>query len=367
MKNSAKKIIILAATLFLVSLAGYFFWFKPKGNNPNAAMMAMMNMPAEVDVVKIAKNEIQRSIELPARVSAYKIADVRPQIDGVIKSRKFVEGSFVNQGQQLYQIDPTIYQSALEGAKANYKSLLAKRDRNRSLLKVGGISKQGYESIEADLAQAKAQLERAKANVAYTKVYAPISGYIGKSNITEGALVSANQSQVLTTITQLDPIYVDMTQATKDILRFNNQKEISVNIITEDPNYKNVGQLKFTEVFADSSTDSVRLRALFSNKDRRLIPGMFVNVKLNLKPVKAITISQKAAIRKADGDLSVFVVDANNIAKSRTIKAQEAYNDSWIVTEGLNEGDIVIVEGTLKISDGSKVKPSFLDLKKTAK
>lgn len=359
MKNRIKvsKPIIFAIFAPVILLIGYFFWFNPGHSQQSSAPHAMP--VSEVEVTKISKKDIQLFIELPGRVSAYKIAEVRPQIDGVVKARKFVEGSFVKQGAQLYQIDPTIYQSALESARANYRNLLSKKNRNKDLLKVGGVSKQIFEAIEADFAKAQSDLKNAQANFAYTKVYAPISGYIGKSNITEGTLVSANQAQVLTTITQLDPIYVDMTQSTKDMFKLGDQKEIAVSLITDDANYKNVGELKFSEVFADASTDSVRLRAIFSNKDKKLIPGMFVNVKLHLKPIKALTVPQKAASRKPDGNLGVFVVDENNVVKSRLVKATEAVGDSWVVIDGLKDGEIVVVEGGQKIADGMTVKPVF--------
>jgi RND family efflux transporter MFP subunit len=225
------------------------------------------------------------------------------------------------------------------------------------LVAIEAVSLQEYDDAIAAADQAKAALNKAKADIDYTKVYSPISGYVGKSNVTEGTLVTANQVGILTTVTQLDPIYVDMAQPTKDMLQLGQQKEIPVSLIMEGTEYQNTGVLKFSEVFADESTDSVRLRAKFSNKDKKLIPGMFVNAKLHLKPIDAITVPQKATNRGPDGSLIVWVVDQNNVAKPRPIKAEKTSDDNWIVSEGLADGEVVILEGFQKLSDGAKVKP----------
>ncbi len=345
-KKSIIAVCLLVAALFVV--------FKPKYNQANA-MKASANV-AEVNVVAVKKQKIQLTQELPGRVEALRISEVRPQVDGIIRKIKFIEGSFVKEGQQLYQIDPTVYKIAQQTADANLKALKAKKERYQNLVELDAVSKQEYDDAVASYESAKASSAAARNNLEYSKVLAPISGYIGKTNITEGRLVTTNQADVLTTITQLDPVYVDMAQPTRDMIKLGNQKEIKVTVLTEDPTYKNSGTLKFSEVFADESTDSVRLRATFSNKDGKLIPGMFVTGKLHLKPIEAVIVPQKATMRTPDGNLLVFVVK-EGIAKARSIKAEQTYNDNWVVIEGLEDGEVVILEGYQKIADGAKVNP----------
>ncbi len=351
MKNKINNKVITTIFFVIVAIIGYLFFANSKRAQVNDSNSFGA---AAVSVIVVQKQNVQLFQELPARVEASKISEVRPQIEGVIKKVKFTEGSFVKKGQQLYEIDPSIYQAASKSADRNLRTLSAKRDSYKILLEQDAVSKQEFEDLEASFAQAESDAKKAKTHFNYTKVLAPISGYIGKTNYTEGALVTANQAEILTTITELDPIYVDMVQPTKDILRLGEQKEILVSVETDDPNYVAEGRLKFSEVFADSSTDSIRLRALFSNKDKKLIPGMFVTAKLHLKPIEAVLVLQRAAIRMPDGGLMVWVVEGD-FAKPRPIKADKVSGDSWVVLEGLNDGDIVIVEGYQKIADGSKV------------
>lgn len=415
-KTRFRVMVIAISVIFIAALSGgYFFW---KSLKQKQMMFAMQSRIMEVNVIAVKTEKLQLFQELPARVTAYKISEVRPQIDGVIKKQIFEEGGFVKQGQALYQIDPNLYQIAYDDAKANLKAIEAKKKRYDNLIESEAISKQEYDDISASFEQAKAAIKKAKTNISYAKIPAPISGYIGKSNVTVGTLVTANQSTVLTTITQLDPIYVDIVQPTKEMLKLGDQKEIPVSLMIDDLAYENLGSLKFSEVFADESTDSVRLRAKFSNEDKKLIPGMFVLAKLHLKPIEAIAVPQKATSRMPDGSLMVFVIAEKTensspqiaekkietpknrgfvtafqnlaktisekisglfsgdflsqkkqpestpqnsvlVAKPRIIKAEQAIGDRWIVTEGLNDGDVVIVEGLLKISDGAKVKPVF--------
>ncbi len=350
-KIKKNKKSIIAVCLLVVAL---FLVFKPKYSQTNA-MKTIANV-AEVNVVAVKKQKIQLTQELPGRVEALRISEVRPQVDGIIRKVKFIEGSFVKEGQQLYQIDPTVYKIAQQTADANLKALKAKKERYQNLVELDAVSKQEYDDAVASYESAKATSAAAQNNLDYTKVMAPISGYIGKTNITEGRLVTTNQADVLTTITQLDPVYVDMAQPTRDMIKLGKQKEIKVTVLTDDPTYKNSGTLKFSEVFADESTDSVRLRAVFSNKDGKLIPGMFVTTKLHLKPIEAVIVPQKATMRTPDGNLLVFVIK-EGIAKARSIKAEQIYNDNWVVIEGLEDGEVVILEGYQKIADGAKVNP----------
>ncbi len=360
LRNKKIKLAIFFFCLIALALGGYFFQIKLKNNSAIATKISPNGL-IEVNVVRVKKENVQLFLDLPARVSAYKISEVRPQIDGIIRQRKFVEGSFVKEGQQLYQVDPAIYQITLDNASASLSAVSAKRERYKNLLEQDAISKQEFDDINAALAKAQADVKKAKTNLVYTKVYAPISGYIGKSNITEGALVTANQATILTTITQLDPIYVDMAQPSRDMIKLGNQEEIEVTLIVDGGIGENKGTLKFSEVFADETTDSVRLRAIFDNKDKKLIPGMFVNAKLHLKPIEAITIPQRAANRGFDGNLVVWVVDKDNIVKSRSIKSDQISEDKWIVLDGLEEGDVIVYEGFQKISEGAKIKPVFID------
>lgn len=354
MQEKNKKFPTLFVTVVLViSFAGYFFWFKPKYNQAQANN-ASANRVAEVTVVTAQKQSVQLIRELPARVAAFKIAQVRPQIEGVIKKVKFTEGSIVSEGDQLYQIEPTIYQAAANSAERNLKTLRMKRDRYKILLALDVVSKQEADDLEAAFSQAESEAKRAQMNLKYTKVLAPISGYIGKSNLTEGALVTANQVEVLTTITQLDPIYVDMVQSTQEALQLGDQSDILVTVNNENGGVISEGRLKFSEVFADASTDSIRLRAVFSNENKKLIPGMFVTAKLHLKPVEAVLVPQRAAMRAANGGLMVWVVQ-EGVAKMRPIKAEKTFEDFWVVDEGLENGEVVILEGYQKIGDGMKV------------
>lgn len=341
--------------IFLLACGGYFFW--PK-NKPAIQTNSAPAKPLEVTVITIAKKIVRPTLELPGRVNAQKIAQIRPQVDGVIKEVKFVEGAFVEKGQQLYQIDADIYKSALTSAFSNAKSIKEKRDRYKILVNEDAVSKQELSDVEAELAQAQSDISKAKKNLEYTRVLAPISGFIGKTNVTEGALVTANQAAILTTITQVDPIYVDLEQPSKNAIPADSTKDVLVNLITDDKEYHNVGELKFREMFADETTDSVRLRAIFKNEDHRLLPGMFVTAKLDLAPFEAITVPQRIASRGPDGGLMVWVVNQDNSVSARPIKAEKISGDLWIVDEGLSEGEKVVFEGFSKLREGAKVQVS---------
>jgi len=354
-KYKTFKVIFFAVLLTGLIAAAYFFWLKPKAVPAPAARVA------DVTIITISKQQIQLYQDLPARVEAEKISDVRPQAEGVIRKIYFTQGSFVKKGQQLYQIDSRMYKTAFEGAKLAWKAQQAKLGRYKNLLEQDAISKQEYDDLSASAAIAQADFKKAETALAYTKVFAPISGYVGKSNFTEGALVTVNQLDPLTTITQLNHLYIDMVQPSKDAVKLQNQRELPVTLVTEDETLIEKGVLKFTETFADQATDSVRLRAIFANKEHKLMPGMFVTAKIHLTPFEAITVPQRVTNRGADGGLTVWIVDKDNTAKQRKIKADQIANDSWVVTEGLVEGDVVIFEGYLKIAEGAKVNPKALE------
>jgi membrane fusion protein (multidrug efflux system) len=351
-----KKILIIVGAL-IIGLLAYFKFQHPQNS---AAQMPQGAM--EVNVITIKKQQATPTIELPARIASYKTSEVRPQIDGVIKKRLFIEGSLVKEGESLYQIDPSFYEAAYIAARENLKSVQAKKDRYDNLLELEAVSKQEYDDMLATLTTAKSEYKKAKTNFDYTKVLAPISGYIGKSNIAEGMLVTANQTNILTTITQLDELYADMVQPSKDAIKMQNQKNISVSIKVDGVVYDKIGTLKFSEVFVEKSTDSVRLRAKISNKDRVLLPGMFATAILHLKSFETITVPQRSTTRAPNGSLTVWIVDKDNVAKLVPIKASEAINDKWIVVEGLNDGDVIIYEGFQKIMEGAKVKPVLMQV-----
>ena len=345
----------------MVGVAAYSFWPKTKQDHVILSNTSINNNLVEVRVVTVKKEKVQLFVDLPARVKAHKISEIRPQIDGIIKKIIFSEGSFVKQGQQLYQIDPALYQIALDNANAALKTLRYKFERYQKLILENAISQQEFDDVRAEFLQAQADVEKAKTNLTYTKVNAPISGYIGKSNMTEGALVSTNQSEILATLTQLDPIYVDLVQSSKETLQLGDQDNIMVTLLSQGSDEKHVGKLKFSEKFADVSTDSVLLRAVFPNKGKRLIPGMFVHARLHLKPFEAVTIPQRATNRTPDGRVIVWVVGKDNKVTSRPIKVSKITGDSWIVDEGLQDGEVVIYEGFQKIAEGVEVKAVALE------
>lgn len=280
----------------------------------------------------------------------------------------------VERGQQLYQINPAPYQAVynkvkadLLRAEANLASVAAKEARYRESLKVSVVSEQDYDDAKAALLDAKASvaiaqaaIESAEIDLNYTKVYSPISGQIGKSNFTEGALVTANQSNFLAKVTQLDPIYVDMQEARKKVLSLREKsKHTDKVMVTLDLGdgfiYEHQGQFQFSEVTVNPTTSSVELRAIFPNPDQLLFPGLFVRATLFLDTVEAILIPQKAGIRGAGGQMNAWIVDDKNTAQMVSIVAKETYGNNWIVTEGLKVGDTVITEGFQKLRPNTLV------------
>lgn len=357
-QTKSKKSALIAFIAILVAASAYFLI--PRKNpqaQPPQGLAQMEVKPIDLPVIKVEKKLITPFVEIPGRVNAQKIAQIRPQVDGIVKEVKFVEGSFVNKGIQLYQIDPVIYQAAVNAAESSAKTLKDKKERYEVLVINDAVSKQELSDAGAEYAKAVSELSKAKKNLEFTKVLAPISGYIGKTNVTEGALVTANQTQVMTTITQLDPIYVDLEQSTKDVAAMIDEDGIEVKVSTEDKNYEKVGTLKFREMFADESTDSVRLRAVFSNEDRKLLPGMFVTARVSLPSFEAITVPQRVTNRAPNGNLVVFVFGEDGTVAPRPIKADRVFGDSWIVEGGISEGEKIVYEGFQKIREGIKINP----------
>lgn len=328
-----------------------------------------------VHIVKSAPLAVKT--ELPGRTDAYRVAEVRPQVSGIILHRNFTEGSDVKAGESLYQIDPATYQAAYDNAKgelvkaqaaANIAHLTVKR--YVPLVGTQYVSKQEYDQAvataqqaDASVVAAKAGVESARINLAYTKVTSPINGRIDKSSVTEGALVTNGQSTALATVQQLDPIYVDVTQSSSDFMRLKQQTSLqkgdtsSVELLMENGQpYPLKGTLQFSDVTVDESTGSITLRALFPNPQHMLLPGMFVRARIDegTQP-DAILVPQQGVTRTPRGDATVLVVNDKNQVESRTVVAPQAIGDRWLITEGLKNGDRVIISGLQKVRPGVTV------------
>ncbi len=351
------------------------------GCDDKPAQQGAQHMP-EVGIVTLKSAPLQITTELPGRTSAYRIAEVRPQVSGIILKRNFVEGSDIQAGVSLYQIDPATYQASYDSAKgdlakaqaaANMDQLTVKR--YQKLLGTKYISQQDYDTAVATAQQsnaavvaAKAAVETARINLAYTKVTSPISGRIGKSTVTEGALVQNGQTTALATVQQLDPIYVDVTQSSNDFLRLKQELadgrlkqengKAKVELVTNDGlKYPQSGTLEFSDVTVDQTTGSITLRAIFPNPDHTLLPGMFVRARLEegINP-DALLVPQQGVTRTPRGDASVMVVGEGDKVEVRQVTASQAIGDKWLVTDGLKSGDRVIVTGLQKIKPGVQVK-----------
>jgi len=339
--------------------------------------------PPEVGVVVIQPQRVALTTELAGRTAAYLVAEVRPQVNGIVQKRLFTEGSDVKAGQVLYQIDPATYRAthasaraALSKAEAVLVSARLKSERYRELVKINAVSQQDHDDAhaalkqaEADVESAKAALESARINLAYTKVTAPISGRIGRSLITTGALMTANQATSLATIQQLSPVYVDITQSSADLLRLKRalasgelkgggQGQARVKLLLEDgTSYPQEGVLKFSDVTVDQSTGSVTLRSVFPNPKQLLLPGMYVRAIIEEGiSEQAILAPQRGVSRNPAGNATALVVGADGKVESRILKISRTIGDSWLVNEGLKTGDRLIVEGTQKAKVGSNVK-----------
>lgn len=331
----------------------------------------------QVTVYVVKSAPLAVTTELPGRTDAYRVAEVRPQVSGIILQRHFIEGSDVKAGDSLYQIDPATYQAAFDSAKgelakaeaaANIAHLTVKR--YLPLVGTQYVSRQEYDQAVANARQADASVmaaqagvETARINLAYTKVSSPISGRIGKSSVTEGALVTNGQATALATVQQLDPIYVDVTQSSTDFMQLQQsslqkgQGTRSVQLLMENGQpYPLKGTLQFSDVTVDQSTGSITLRAVFPNPQHRLLPGMFVRARIDegIQP-DAILVPQQGVTRTPRGDATVLVVNEQNNVESRTVVAPQAFGDRWLVTQGLKNGDRVIVSGLQKVRPGIAV------------
>ena len=326
--------------------------------------------PPRVSVVTVRAQSVPISSELPGRVAAYRSAEVRPQVNGIILKRLFVEGSEVKAGAQLYQIDPAPYQATYDSAVAAEASARALAERYKPLVEANAVSKQDYDNAVASQLQAQAAVETAAINLIYTKVLSPIAGRISRSFVTEGALVTANQSAALATVQQLDPVYVDVTQPSSTLLRLrreaaagllrqNTSGQTQVSLHLEDgSDYAHPGTLEFSEVTVDPGTGSITLRALLPNSERLLLPGMFVREQIQ-EGVREDTVlaPQQGVSHNQKGDPTALVVSSDNTVELRVLQTDRAIGDQWLVSSGLKPGDRLIVEGLQRALPGAKVRP----------
>jgi membrane fusion protein (multidrug efflux system) len=354
--------------------------------------------PAEVAFVTVQAQPVVLTTELPGRTSAYLVAEIRPQVNGLILKRPFLEGAFVQAGDLLYQIDPAPYEAAYEQAKAalataeadlvvaeaNLPALRSRAERFKELVALHAVGQQDYDDAAAALRQAEAGVEASKAavkvsqaavesariNLSYTPITAPISGRIGKSNVTVGALVTAYQPVPLAVIQQMDPIYVDVTQATAELLRLrrslesgklklNGQSQSKVRLLLEDGTfYPLTGTLQFRDVTVDPTTGSVTLRMVFPNPRQNLLPGMFVRAVVEEGVnEQALLVPQEGVSRDPKGNPVAWVVNSADKVEQRMLELDRALGDKWLVSSGLAAGDRLIVEGLQKTRPGAQVRP----------
>ncbi|MBO5658310.1 MAG: efflux RND transporter periplasmic adaptor subunit [Duodenibacillus sp.] len=347
--------------------------------------------PTPVDVVKIELTEAVIRTELSGRTNAFRIAEVRPQVTGIVQKRLFEEGAEVQQGQSLYQIDPTLFEAdvataraALLQAEANMALAKADAARSADLVKINAVSQQAddmaqaqYKVAQANVAAAKAALKAANANMSYTQVRSPITGRVSISEVTAGALVTANQAQQLTTVQQLDPIYVDVVQSYDMLAKLkqrlangelkalpNGEAEIGL-ILDSGKQYPLKGKLVVQDALVDEATGMVRIRAVFPNPERDLMPGMYVRAVLTEGvQEKAIKLDQRAVMRHSNGKPYCYVVDKDNKVVLRDLQISGVEGTKWLISSGLSVGDVVISEGILKVRPGATV--SYGETKKQA-
>ncbi|ELT3494604.1 efflux RND transporter periplasmic adaptor subunit [Citrobacter freundii] len=346
-------------------------------------------MEPEVGVVTLAPSSVNIKSELPGRALAFEIAEIRPQVGGIIIKRNFVEGDKVSKGESLYQIDPAPLQARLDSAKgalakaqATANNVRLTLNRQSALIKSNYVSRQDYDTTrsqlneaQANVAVAKADLEQATINLRYANVTSPIDGISGKSSVTVGALVTANQENSLVTVQRLDPIYVDLTQSVQDFLRLKEEKangkiaqqqgKIPVELMLENGKpYRHTGTLQFSDPAVDETTGSVTLRAIFPNPEGEILPGMYVTALLDEgSQQNVLMVPQQGITHNEQGKATALILDQENVVQLREINAVKAVGNQWLVTAGLRPGDRVIVSGLQRIRPGSKARvlPSKLN------
>jgi membrane fusion protein, multidrug efflux system len=365
----------LAVMLLMVALSGCA---KHQAGGPGDAVSA-----TEVGVLVMTPQKIIERTELSGRLSALNVADVRPQISGIVQKRLFTEGADVSAGQPLYQIDPAMYQATydqargvLAKAEATLSDAKAKSSRFAELVKINGVSKQDYDDAiavvnedQADVLADRASLESARINLGYTRITSPISGQIGVSSVTAGALVTAEQTTALATVQTIDRMYLDVTRPSVDWLRLRKEfnagrlkqagnQGATVHIVMEDDSdYPQPGTLAFSDITVDQTTGSVTLRVVVPNPEHELLPGMFVRAELEEGvDEQAMLVPQLAVTRTADGRATVWVAGPDGKAYEAPVKADTAYGYRWVVSQGLKAGDRVVISGASQLQDGAPVK-----------
>lgn len=359
MKNKMKFAPKLAAAAMSVAVIFSLAGCKEKTQAPQAAAQP-------VTVVTVQVSAPVMTTELNGRTSAYQVAEVRPQINGIIQKRTFTEGQQVKAGDQLYQIDPALYEAAYEEAVANYELARADARRYAALVKVNAVSKQQNDQAQAQLKTARAAVKTAKTNLDYTRVESPITGRVGRSEVTPGALATAYQT-FMTTVLQLDPIYVDVRQTSTELLRLKQDiatgkvqakdGAVEVTLLMEDgSSYAQKGVLTFTGEEVDENTGMVNLRAIFPNPKGDLLPGMFVRARLEegARP-NSVVLDQRCVMRDPKGNAYVYVVTPENTIEQRTVVANRVIGTNWLIESGLKAGEKVVLEGTGKVRQGTKV------------
>ena len=375
-----KKILALVVFATVVA-AGYMAWNRPSQANQPAP--AATRPAPEVAVVAMEKRSVTLTSELPGRTAVYQVAEIRPQVGGIIQKRAYTEGAEVKSGDLLYQIDPATYEvnvararAAVNKARAELEPARLKAARYRDLIRTKAVSQQDHDEVqaalalaEANVASAQAELDAARIDLERTRVVAPISGRIGRSAVTPGALVTANQATAMATVQQLDPIYVDLTQSNVELLRLKRALEsgamqsageagTKVSLVLEDGSaYAMQGTLQLAEASVDQGTGTVTLRAVFPNPNRDLLPGMFVRAKIEEGVLaQALLIPQQAVTRNAKGEAQALVVDDQDTVVLRKLELAQAVGGDWVVRQGLAAGDRVVVEGLQKAKPGMQVR-----------
>jgi len=344
---------------------------------------------ADVAYIELQPSAIQRSNQLPGRVVAFKEAEIRPQVSGIVLDRLFDEGSYVKEGQQLYQIDPALYEADLQLAEANLQNAEARLrnatlryDRFEQLVKNKVVSQQQFDDAEAELNQsraaislAEAEVRRAQINLDYTQVRSPISGYIGPSAVTRGALLTARQLLPLATVRQLDPVYVDLSQTAAEARRLQEKLvlsraagesdksyEVSLYLGNANQPYSETGTLDATDLSVDARTGAIRLRSIVPNPDRILLPGLFVRASIKESgETFALLVPQKCVMIGQGGSKSVWLVSPEGSATRQSIEVEGTYQGNWVVREGLQPGDKVIVEGRMNLMEGAALQAEPLN------
>lgn len=341
--------------------------------------------PVAVTVVTLQRRDIPVTSVLPGRTAPYRAAEVRPQVGGLLRERHFVEGEAVKAGQSLFQIDPAPYEAAVRRAEAALTRIQAVEqaaastaNRLRTLARAQVVSEQNLENAEAtlrqaqaDIVSARAALETARIDLGYTRVASPIDGRTGRASVTPGALVTANQTTALVTVTQLDPIYVDLTQPSavllqqrRDVssgaLRRDSADRAAARLLLEDGSeYPHAGEVQFSEVIVDQGTGSVTIRAVFPNPDQLLLPGMFVRARVEEGVTdRALLVPQRAVLRTPRGEPMAYVVSAEGVVEQRVLRASRTVGTDWLVTDGLAPGDRVVIEGLQRVRPGARVQAS---------